>query len=69
MTLIRRHRYSTKVTDDPPSDDPRETAGELETLQAEIDRLRAEIARLQRQNGELLKSIIDRDYERPPHYR
>ena len=52
---------------DPP--DPQQSTDESEKLRAEIERLRAEIVQLRRQNGDLLKTIVDRDYERPPHYR
>ena len=37
-------------------------------LQEEIRRLRLEIEQLRKKNEELLRTLNDRDFERPPHY-
>jgi uncharacterized coiled-coil protein SlyX len=57
------------MTDDNPAEDQRSVASDFNEFQDEIERLHAEIARLRSQNSDLLQNIIDRDYERPPHYR
>ena len=39
-----------------------------ETLRAEVVRLSSEIAKLRARNEELARELVNRDYERPPHY-
>jgi hypothetical protein len=39
-----------------------------EALRGEVVRLGSEIAKLRARNEELARQLINRDYERPPHY-
>lgn len=37
-------------------------------LRAEVERLGSEIAKLRARNETLARELVNRDYERPPHY-
>jgi hypothetical protein len=41
----------------------------ISALEREIEALRLEITQLKIKNADLLKAILERDYERPPHWR
>ncbi|HVB00684.1 MAG TPA: hypothetical protein VNE42_05430 [Acidimicrobiales bacterium] len=42
---------------------------QIYALREEIRRLRLEIGQLRKKNEDLLRTLSDRDFERPPHYR
>ena len=57
------------MSDDGAGKDQDEREARIAELEAEVLQLRAQVVRLRAQNADLLQSAIDRDYEKPPHYR
>ena len=50
-------------------EDEDEVCERCHELVAEVRSLLAEVAELRAKNLELLRAAVQRDYERPPHYR
>lgn len=63
-----RQAYGAYVTNDSDPEDQDGIADELAELKAEIMRLRAQVARLEEEKKAVLKTVAERDFERPPHY-
>ena len=68
-TVTQRERTLIHVSEGPSytNADPRDIR--IVELQQEVDLLRARVAKLETEKADLLRASIERQYERPPHYR